>query len=247
MATFPLFDIIQSLALVFHSWRNELLKEIPQESALIRMARAGILLGTLILIPGVAVCWNLLPKSYEMAPPFAAEFEIEEQATEPESVESEKVLEPAPPPPASPSIIRALPLRPEPSIDMPAAAMDSPQFRECSIPSTSGEWPGREQCGVTTPTIPRQNSLPQGEETEKPVCRHSSLQRCFLRLESELQTLGATYYRLEKWGNSGELFRLSCYVAAVEPCTYQKHFQAIDHDEIRVMERVIAEIKTWRK
>jgi hypothetical protein len=75
----------------------------------------------------------------------------------------------------------------------------------------------------------------------------SSSRQNFPMLESRLKQLGAKYYRLEKWGNRGELFRFSCYVAPPGPYQYQKYFQAIDSDELRVMECVIEDIKRWKK
>ncbi|MDR2170515.1 MAG: hypothetical protein LBP59_10270 [Planctomycetaceae bacterium] len=82
-------------------------------------------------------------------------------------------------------------------------------------------------------------------------------QRDFSEIVRELQQLGATYYCLEKWGNQGELFRFRCYVnpngaAAIDNNQqnnnnkYQKFFQHIDNDQIRVMEHVINEIKKWK-
>jgi hypothetical protein len=70
--------------------------------------------------------------------------------------------------------------------------------------------------------------------------------RSFLALESQLKQLGAKYYRLEKWGSRGELFRFSCCVTPSEQYRYQRYFQAIDSDELRVMENVIEEIKRWK-
>jgi hypothetical protein len=72
-------------------------------------------------------------------------------------------------------------------------------------------------------------------------------QQSFPVLENQLKQLGAKYYRLEKWGSRGELFRFSCYVSPSEPYQYQKYFQAIDTDELKVMESVIEEIKRWKK
>ena len=68
----------------------------------------------------------------------------------------------------------------------------------------------------------------------------------FAALERHLKALGATYYRLEKWGNRGELFRFSCFVTSSEPYSYEKHFQAIGTDTAAVMRSVIADIETWK-
>ncbi|MGL4593575.1 MAG: hypothetical protein ACRCUY_02460 [Thermoguttaceae bacterium] len=71
--------------------------------------------------------------------------------------------------------------------------------------------------------------------------------RNFQLLEQELKQFGAKYYRLEKWGSRGELFRFSCYVSGTDSHRFQKHFQAIDSDELQVMERVLLDIRTWRQ
>lgn len=69
----------------------------------------------------------------------------------------------------------------------------------------------------------------------------------FPALEKELKSLGAKYYRLEKWGSRGDLFRFSCYVTPAASYQYQKYFQAIDSDELRVMRRVVEDIKLWKE
>ena len=68
----------------------------------------------------------------------------------------------------------------------------------------------------------------------------------FGSLELRLKALGATYYRLEKWGNRGELFRFSCFVTPSEPYAYEKHFQAIGADAVTTMCSVIADIEAWK-
>jgi len=68
----------------------------------------------------------------------------------------------------------------------------------------------------------------------------------FELLEQHIKALGATYYRLEKWGNRGELFRFSCFVTPLEPHSYEKHFQAIGADAVTVMRSVITDIEAWK-
>lgn len=64
-------------------------------------------------------------------------------------------------------------------------------------------------------------------------------------LVAELERLGAQYYRLEKWGDDGNLYRLSCLVSPPGMSHYQKHFQAIDNDGAKVLAQVIAQITQW--
>jgi negative regulator of sigma E activity len=68
----------------------------------------------------------------------------------------------------------------------------------------------------------------------------------FELMEQHMKALGATYYRLEKWGNRGELFRFSCFVTPLEPHSYEKHFQAIGADAVTVMRSVITDIEAWK-
>jgi len=68
----------------------------------------------------------------------------------------------------------------------------------------------------------------------------------FESLQNRLNVLGATYYRLEKWGNRGELFRFSCFVTPSDTNAYEKHFQSIGADAVTVMRSVIADIEAWK-
>lgn len=68
----------------------------------------------------------------------------------------------------------------------------------------------------------------------------------FESLQNRLKALGATYYRLEKWGNRGELFRFSCFVTPSESDAYEKHFQSIGADAVTVMCSVITDIEAWK-
>lgn len=74
----------------------------------------------------------------------------------------------------------------------------------------------------------------------------SDRQQLHTRLGEELKQLGAQFYRLQTWGNRGELYRFSCYVAAPDNDQYQRHFQAIDADSIQAMRQVLDEVKIWR-
>ncbi|MDR1923043.1 MAG: hypothetical protein LBQ66_01615 [Planctomycetaceae bacterium] len=110
-----------------------------------------------------------------------------------------------------------------------------------------------------TDKVASQNNIPKNHNTDNNSSNNTDnnkhRQRDFAEMEKELKQLGATYYRLEKWGNHGELFRFCCSVNPTEipnnnnnqKYNYQKYFQHIDNDEIRVMEHVITEIKKWKE
>jgi len=225
-------------------------REHSNESPLIRLLRAAVLLGTMILIPGVAVCWNLLPKQrhgsenvIEAPPtddPVTGEQETSDDDDSSSSLSQPPVLQAAPirmecePTLESNPATGPVPLPLSPTPDGPIKTMsweEESRTMTVSVPLTLEE-PNTSSMPVMPTIIPVSGVAPQ---------------RSFPLLESELHTLGATRYRLEKWGSRGELFRFSCYVASSEPYHYQKLFQEIDSDEIRVMERVIDDIKSWRK
>jgi hypothetical protein len=68
----------------------------------------------------------------------------------------------------------------------------------------------------------------------------------FESLKLRLQTLGVRNYKLEKWGNRGELFRCSCFATPPQPYRYAKFFDATDPDELAAIKKVIADIEQWK-
>ena len=213
-----------------------------------RLLRAGVLLGAMVFIPGVAVFWNLLPKPFSSAS-FAESFQT---VSEPETTEeyvldnAEEMVEREPP------ILQAAPFRTEhehpewnPMLDAARMPLSSAEL----APIKAMNWEAESE--TKTILIPTVLEESDGPPISPPLSTVPSPgiapQRSFPILEDELQALGATRYRLEKWGNRGELFRFSCYVTSTEPYNFQKLFQEIDSDEIRAMERVITKIKVWRK
>jgi hypothetical protein len=64
---------------------------------------------------------------------------------------------------------------------------------------------------------------------------------------SALQHLGAIEYELEKWGNSGRLYRFSCQVAVDGTRFYRRHFEAINEDGAKAVEEVVQRVRLWRR
>lgn len=89
-------------------------------------------------------------------------------------------------------------------------------------------------------------SLTSSTTSQSVVRQPDASQRGFAELEAELQRLGARHTRFEEWGDGGGLYRFSCYVSSPAPYRYQKHFQAIDADPLRVMEAVLEKIRAWQ-
>lgn len=61
-----------------------------------------------------------------------------------------------------------------------------------------------------------------------------------------LRELGAVYYLLETWGNSGQSFRFHCRTAIGGSPSYTRYFEATDSSPIQAMEKVLAEVELWR-
>ena len=207
------------------------------ESPIITFIRGTTLLAVLIALPGIAVCWNLLPTDLwrefvpgQSAPNFEKTHAFRndtDRLTEHVSVFAPK------------SVVSVLP-------EMPALSENHalPDMR--TAPQE-----------VRAPIAPPQAMHPTAVQ-QVPAVRqvswessHAVPTQGFESLELRLKALGATYYRLEKWGNRGELFRFSCFVAPSGNLsdgshTYEKHFQTIGSDVVTVMQTVIADIEQWK-
>jgi hypothetical protein len=66
------------------------------------------------------------------------------------------------------------------------------------------------------------------------------------RVETRLQELGATSYRLESWGQDGSFFHFHCRMA-VDGCPgCTRHFEHVAPGAAEAMTAVLAEVETWR-
>jgi hypothetical protein len=83
----------------------------------------------------------------------------------------------------------------------------------------------------------------------------------FKGLERRLRELGATYYRLETWGDGGELYRFQCQLefsgnapsngppangAPFNGAPPNRQFEATDRDAFQAMARVVHDVEDWR-
>ncbi len=64
-------------------------------------------------------------------------------------------------------------------------------------------------------------------------------------LQRRLEQLGATYYRLESWGNEGPRFRFECRVAFERASPCARHFEATDRDPMQAIAAVLRQVETW--
>ena len=66
-------------------------------------------------------------------------------------------------------------------------------------------------------------------------------------IQQRLRELGATYYLLETWGNSGEQYRFYCKVAVGGNASFCRYFEATNADPLQAMAQVLREVETWRE
>ena len=193
------------------------------ESPINTFIRSITLLAVLVAFPGIAICWNHLPKDLwreSALKPTTSKVEKSRHFWK-DSEGAEKSISAFAPGSIHPALL-----------EMPAVVLPKTQtvFREENVP-------------VHLPWT-HQHATIQQVSWEHPDTGGT---QDFESLEIRLKALGATYYKLEKWGNRGEWFRFSCFVTSSQGYTYEKHFQSIGSDVVTVMQTVIADIETWKK
>ena len=231
------------------------LTELQHESTFIHVLRGSVLLAALIAIPGMAVCWNLIPKAFvqqeetEDVSPEMSDLlrqDLSEISANTESMASFESLQKT-----SPNIFRGSVTDPFAPVVEPLQPISSETARIKRMGGMVDDGENR----LIPNAFPQENAV-WASQTAEPTLKvakqveTADSRRSFPVLENRLKQLDAKYYRLEKWGNRGDLFRFSCYVSASgtqhSQESFQKHFQAIDSDELRVMENVIAQIEQWK-
>ena len=90
------------------------------------------------------------------------------------------------------------------------------------------------------------------ELTEPPVASASvptppAERNGYQDVQDRLQSLGATYYLLESWGNRQELYRFQCKVAVDGNVDYTHYFEATDADPLQAMLQVLRQVEHWRE
>jgi len=192
------------------------------ESPIVTFVRGLTLLAFLIVLPGIAVCWNHLPKD----------------------IWGESM-----PSPAISNIENAQHFEKDFNETSQSMSVFVPESSNPVLPVDSELQAVRTTTAIQAAGIPIQeqqispNAVTRQVSWEHP--RPESPQN-FESLVLHLQALGAKSYRLEKWGNRGELFRFSCLVAPSNAHTYEKHFQFIGSDAVAVIKTVIADIEQWK-
>jgi hypothetical protein len=102
------------------------------------------------------------------------------------------------------------------------AAFDTPQATATVAgPATGEQW--RQTTGPVVPLDPQRAE----------------------QLVGVLRQLGATYYRLEKWGDDDTLFRFQCKMSLDGNPHVNRHFEATDADANRAIAHVVKNVRQW--
>ena len=91
----------------------------------------------------------------------------------------------------------------------------------------------------STPAAP-QTAAALGEAQRPPASD------AFARGEQRLRQYGATRYRLESWGESGELFRCSANVSLPNHRSGARHFEATAASPSQAIDRLLEQVEAWR-
>ncbi|MCG8585979.1 MAG: hypothetical protein MI757_14825 [Pirellulales bacterium] len=65
-------------------------------------------------------------------------------------------------------------------------------------------------------------------------------------VEEQLRQWGATYYRLEQWGDGRVLYRFQCRMSIDDLKHYNRHFEAVAEDPVDAMHAVLEKVRVWR-
>jgi hypothetical protein len=233
-----------------------------QTSAL-NLVRAVVMLGCLVTIPLIAVFGTSLPGDL-------IEFLDKHLAAQPAS--ADESLPPAPPfvlrgeaTPAGVSRTHlAAEVRPQndvpertnghadslgPSPIRPACFTpgSEPSLQPASYrPSTSGKLvPVVRDRSDAVPTSHRFPSNP-GTLELVPEPDPSASGAALPEIEERLKALGATYYRLELWGEEHQTYRFHCRMAINGNPNFTRYFEATDPDPAQAMRGVLAQVETWQ-
>ena len=115
-------------------------------------------------------------------------------------------------------------------------------WRGSSAPNTGYSQPTSPQTSVppsplATPGAPVPGALAAGAQSQSDH---------FSAMERRLRQYGATYYRLESWGNDPGLYRFYCRMAVGNSANVTQNFEATDKDALQAMTRVMSQVEDWR-
>ena len=190
------------------------------ESPIITFIRGITLLTLLVALPGIAICWNHLPSDpwgkITLSPP-----ESNAKETQHHRKDTGEWTQ---------------------SVSVFAPESIYPVLSEAQVPVSPQTQSEHHEKNAFLQNTYYNTAIRQPVRDPLPaVSPHD-----FETLGAQLESLGATYYKVEKWGNRGELFRVSCFVSPPGNHTYERHFHSIGADVITVMQTLIADIERWK-
>jgi hypothetical protein len=197
---------------------------VAQQSSPATAIRALVMLSCLVVVPAVAVSGKSLPEMFERLV----------DRNWPAAVQEEEPVR---------GVAEDLTWR------IPPESAYEGQISE----ELSGGWPAVEASadpqGSSAPPaaglvpVHRSSPMPPAEPVaDSPVPRTDG----FREVEQRLRQLGATYYLLESWGQSKQLYRFYCRVAVTGSPEYTRYFEATDTDGLSAMREVMDEVEAWR-
>jgi hypothetical protein len=68
----------------------------------------------------------------------------------------------------------------------------------------------------------------------------------FAIIQQRLRDWGATYYRLETWGNAGQMYRFYCKMAIARSPSHTQYFEATANEPLQAMGKVLHDVEAWR-
>jgi hypothetical protein len=98
--------------------------------------------------------------------------------------------------------------------------------------------------GRLVPVSGREGVSPAEDRLER-VSEPPTAADHFTAIQQRLRRLGATYYRLETWGERGDQFRFQCRVASAEAPGSVRDFEAVDPEAVQAMAQVLWQAQTW--
>ena len=223
---------------------------MAQQSSLATAIRAVVMLSCLVAVPAVAVSGKSLPEMFERlvvrSRPAAVQQEqptneVAEGITwrvHPEPSREEGALEGLSI--TSPEV-GALP-RVEQSPVRPTAGLAAPERPFLAQQHGPPEQRGLIESAKLVPVHrPPQTSAAE-PVADSPVLPTDD----FHEVERRLRQLGATYYLLELWGQSRQLYRFHCRVAVTGNPNYTRYFEATRTEALSAMREVMGQVEAWR-
>jgi len=65
-------------------------------------------------------------------------------------------------------------------------------------------------------------------------------------LLAKLRELGVSQYRLEKWGNTGQMYRFCCAMPLAQSDEVTRQFEAVSDSPETSIEQVVGEVSVWQ-